>query len=695
MPRLRLLPPVEAIYSHEAARPALEYLQRRNGPIAIDTETTGLRIMQDKVLFWSMATEERRFFFPADLLHTFDPLFRNKEQTWYLANAKYDAHILGNHGVQLPGKLWDIIIMDAMDDDTRPHGLKEQSRIHFGAKWGEFKELFLDPERVSTSIGLDRASYTAFKKMSVGDRLLYVAGENPELVENYATCDAYFTYLLAEEHKKTLASTPTPTIVLPELATSLDYFEIIEVPLTTTLFNMERRGIKADLSYRRKIDGPLRDGIQGTIMAMEDILGTRAFNPDSKDDLRELLYGEKTGCFGLKPVRLTGNKAGVLTSTRAPTASVDEKALALLRVKEGPDSKAGKFLTAYAEYVKLSKLHGTYVRDIARFVHHKEPYRGACREDDHPGGGDGRIHARINQAGARTSRLSVSEPGLQQIPVKNDKFKIRGIFCAEDGKVLISRDYPQIEFRVAAALAGETEMMNSIRRGWDIHSANAARMYGAKHEEVTYEAIQEARRKKDAKEPLDDTDRLCLRCRDGAKIIGLGTMYGEGKKKIASDLGCTVQQAQEQIDFFFDTNPMIAALTREMQDYAYANGHTYTMLGRMRRLHQITSEVNHGIAAAEMRQALNTNIQGSSAEMLKLAMIQLDRDKEFAELGAELLLTVHDELIAEAPEETADRAGEIMDARMGDPYNVPPIVLTFPVPVTPDGTKGFRWSELK
>ena len=121
MPRLRLLPPVEVAYTHEEAVPVLRYLMNRGGSIAIDTETTGLDVMRDTVLFWSMATEDRRWCFHVDCLATFHPLFMRADVEWYLANAKYDSHLLANHGHTLAGPTWDIIPMDAMQDDTRPH----------------------------------------------------------------------------------------------------------------------------------------------------------------------------------------------------------------------------------------------------------------------------------------------------------------------------------------------------------------------------------------------------------------------------------------------------------------------------------------------------------------------------------------------------------------------------------------------
>lgn len=693
MPRLRLLPPVEVVSTIAQAIAVRDSLLRRDGPIAIDTETTGLNFMKDRILFWSMATNERRFFFDVDPTHdvlpAFEPLFSKPTQRWYLTNAKYDAHMLLNRGAFLAGELWDIIVMDAMDDDTRPHGLKDQAWLTYGARWGEFKQMFLDPSYVAREIGLDRDCIGQFRKYSVGERLTTVYNNRPDLVQNYATCDAYFTYLLAESLKDTLAATPTPNNFIPEIATSLDYFQAIEVPFTRVLFNLERRGIAVDINYRKEIAGPLKDGIQAAEHAMSAVLGGVFDNGwDSKDDLRLQLFSEDYPGFGLKPLKTTGDKTGTALSAKTPVAAVDEKTLSILLLRPDTSDRAKTFIKAYMERSKLHKLFSTYVRDLEEIVFDNN-------RDGAGGPPQYRIHTKYNQAGARTSRISSSEPNLQNIPVRGDKHKIRGIFVATPGYRLISRDYPQIEFRVAAFLAGEEPMMEAIRKGWDVHTANAVRMFGKKHPEVTYEAIEEARRKKDAKEPLTDLDKLCLKCRDSAKAIGLGTMYGEGPRKIAADLGCTLEESKAQIKEFFTANPAIKQLIEDMKEFARVNEMTHTLLGRIRRLWRINNDVNYGIAAAEERQAPNTLIQGSAAEMLKLAMIILDNHVEFAALGARVLLTVHDELIAEAPEANAERAGEIMDEVMGNPYNLPSIVWTPPIPVTPDGVSGYRWSELK
>lgn len=667
MPRLRLLPPVEVANTPEEAAPILNYLMNRGGPIAIDTETTGLRIMRDRVLYWSMATENRRFFFPVEMLYFFDPLFQRADVTWYLANAKYDMHVLANMGITLVGEVWDIVVMDAMEDDTRAHGLKEQALLAYGVKWGEFKNLFID----ANDHLLDKFSRARFREMSIGDKLEFVYAENPHIVEDYASCDAFFTYMRAEDLRAQLSGMLLPTSVCPSFSYLLDYFRVIEVPLTKVLWGMERAGFAVDFDYAKKIDGPMRDGIKDAESKIFETAGYQ-FNPKSTDELRTILFSQERG-FGLKPIKYT--------SSDDPRASTDEKSLEILRLRAGVDTPAYRFISAMQDYRHIVKLHGTYVKNLDKSV-------WMVRD-----GGDGRVHCRINQAGARTSRMSSADPNMQNIPIRNDKYKIRGIFVADDGTDLVDFDYPQIEFRIAAFLAGEESMMEPIRKGWDIHSANGGHMFS--REGVTYEAIMEARRKKDAKEPLTDRDRYLLKKRDHSKEIGLANLYGKGAPKLAAELKITLDEAEALQNDFARAYPKIADQIRMMKDFAHEHEFTHTWLGRMRRLYKINNEHNRGLMGAEERQAYNTLVQGTGAEMIKLAMLRIAHDKRFQQLGGKLILTVHDELISRCPKDTSKDLYQVKKELMSEPFKWGPIDIDLPVPVDPDGQIGYRWSDLK
>lgn len=951
MPKLRLLPPVTTVYSQEKAVEVLEYLMKRGGSIAIDTETTGLDKLRSRVLCWSMATEDNRYFIPTEYLLLFDPLFQRADVTWLLANAKFDKHMLNNMGVDLAGDLWDIIVMDAMDDDTRAHGLKEQSYLAYGVRWGDFKDLFLDPAFVAKALGLEKKSFSQFKKMSLGDKLMFVYDEKPEIVENYASCDAYFTYMRAMDLRDQLVATSLPTDMVPGLTNLFDYFQILEVPFTKVLWDMEREGVPVDMDRVKQIDGPMRDGIRAKELALRDMAGP-TYNPRSNDELREILFSKEG--FGLTPVNYT-------TSGKTPVASTSEKDLKILqgRVK---DTKAFNFITAQLELRHVDKLHGTFIRDVKDLL-----------------GPDGRIHSSLNQAGTRTARLSCvaawtrittrtglvpicrinpgdqvwthnerwrtvthrftkgfdhmydlhlsngevltctadhklllsdgrwaptgwiinehlkalghqpgksegcatalpvdrdadvgsdrreawddlpervldleplhasrraenstegsvlgikdgrqkphegkerksasqlaggllgrkglpdspvqweapvcssyrdggeawaagdpellrdsshrrkydeqqprqsgagykdrpshyslsagerlpvvevekivyrgclevyditvaedasyeacgvishnsSNPNLQNIPIRNDEFHIRSIFVAPDGENMHDYDYPQIQPRFAAILSGCEKMMEAIRNGWDIHSGNAYNMYKHKEPQLTYEMIKEAIAIKEAVKakipgarPLTDYEKKLLKYRDGAKTVGLGALFGEGKMKMAHQLGITPDDASDLIRTFFDTYPEIENLIFQMHDYGHETETTHTMLGRIRRLHKINNQYNIGQQKAEERISFNTLIQGTEMEAMKCAMLQIHHNEELRQMTFRLALSVHDELIGFSQKKYSKDADILVKELMGKPFNWGPIQIDLPIPVDPDGAIGSDWASI-
>lgn len=662
MPRLRLLPPAQMATTPEQCVPIMERLLRRGGLLGIDTETTGLRKIEDHILFWSLATEDERFLFPANMLPVFEPLFRNPNVSWALANAKYDMHMLKNAGYTLEGKIYDIIPMDAFVDDTRRHGLKHQSLQAYEARWGDFKELFLDPYTVSTALGLDKNGFRKFKNMSGGDKLLYVFNQNPNIVLEYGSCDAYFTRMRCCDLMDALGAEDLATELVPEMKTLMDYYELIEVPMTKTLWRMERRGVSIDTDHIKKVADPAQDRIKSLEHQLQKLCGKR-FSPKSTQQVSWVLFDKD--CFGVAPVSYTGG--GI---KKAPSKSTSEKDLEVLRSRH-LGKAVSEFCGLLLEHRKLTKLYGTYIAGIQKVLSR-----------------DGRLRTSFNQAGARTGRFSSSDPNVQNIPRPGDSdpLQVRSAFVASPGMDMIDRDYPQVEFRVAAVLADEEKMMDPIRNGWDIHAANAAIMF-----DLDYDAVLTA--KNTDKDKLTAAAKRLVALRGEAKTTGLAVLYGKGIRSMAADLKVSEDRSRELQDRFFTRFSKIAEDIAGTEQWAHEYEYTFTMLGRKRRMHRINSGIR-GIEAAEERQAYNTRDQGSAAELIKLAMLRVDHDPVFQQAGGELLLTVHDELVAEAPKLTSKQAEEALHEGMGDPLKWGPLNIDFPVPLTPDGGRGYRWSEL-
>jgi DNA polymerase-1 len=263
---------------------------------------------------------------------------------------------------------------------------------------------------------------------------------------------------------------------------------------------------------------------------------------------------------------------------------------------------------------------------------------------------------------------------------------------------LLGLDYPQIQPRLAAVFAGEEKMLEAIRNGFDLHSANAANMYGPQDPRVSYEALQEAKHNKELREKLgralNDLEVFLLKRREAAKTVGLGVLFGEGKTKMAHQLGISVNDAGELIETFFRTYPNIDGLIKDTHAECHLNEYAHTMLGRLRRLHMINNPHNYGKVAGEERAGFNHLIQGSEIEVMKCAMLQIDACPEWHALGGQLALTIHDELLSFAPNDTAQDAFLVKKALMADPLKWGPINITLPVSVDPDGGIGQRWTEV-
>ena len=408
-----------------------------------------------------------------------------------------------------------------------------------------------------------------------------------------------------------------------------DLYTSLELPLVPVLVEVERAGVRIDESalaaQARSLDQELAR-LAGLIYG----LAGEEFNINSPRKLSEILF-DRLG-MRTETIRRT-------TKTKAQSTAfevLDELAL------------RHELPKLILEWRSLQKLKGTYIDALPQLVNPET----------------GRIHTCFNQAVAATGLLSSSDPNLQNIPIRTPIGReIRRAFVAERGHVLISADYSQIELRVLAHLSGDEALIDAFSRGEDIHDRTALKVFGA------------------------DSGLSEHELRRRAKIINYALLYGKGAFTLSKDIGVTQQAAQEFIDAYFAGFPRVRAFIDGLLDQARRTGSVTTMFGRRRLVPDINNR-NYQLRGEAERRAMNFPIQGSAADILKRAMIDVHARLLDARLGARMILTVHDELLYEAPQAQADAAAALVREVMES-------AVTLKVPLTVDIGIGGNWKEAK
>ena len=379
-----------------------------------------------------------------------------------------------------------------------------------------------------------------------------------------------------------------------------ELFETIELPLCLVLAEMEREGFLIDKGALVTFGKTLSEGI-AALQASIYALAGEEFNINSTQQLGKLLF-EK---LGLPPVKKT--KTGYSTN-----AEVLEK----LRGKH-------PIIEEILEYRQLTKLKSTYVEGLSKVI-----------------APDGRIHTSFQNTVTATGRLSSTEPNLQNIPVRTELgAKLREMFAAPAGKVLVDADYSQIELRLLAHMAGDTAMIDGFNSGEDIHTITASQVFGVTPEEVT---------------PL---------MRRSAKAVNFGIVYGISSFSLSQDIHVSVAEAKEYMDRYFAHYAGVKAYMDGIIEQAKEDGYVSTLFGRRRWVPELKSS-NFNTRSFGERVALNAPIQGTAADIIKLAMIRV-RDRLNAEgLESRLVLQVHDELIVECPEAEAEQVCRLVQEEM-------------------------------
>jgi DNA polymerase I len=421
-----------------------------------------------------------------------------------------------------------------------------------------------------------------------------------------------------------LAAALEPMLVEQQLQ---DVYRSLELPLIPILADLEKAGIRVDARALTSQATLVERELNERSNAIYALAGEE-FNINSPRQLAEILFDK----LKLPVLKRTG-------ASRAPSTAVEVlEELAL----------AHELPRLILEWRALAKLKGTYIDALPQLINPDT----------------GRVHTSFNQAVAATGRLSSSEPNLQNIPIRTEIGReIRRAFIAEPGYLLISADYSQIELRVLAHLSGDDTLIAAFARGEDIHDRTAAKVFG-EHSSL-------------------DPHELRRR----AKIVNYALLYGKTAFTLAKDIGVTQQAAQEFIEAYFAGFPKVRGFIDQTLAEARRTGMVKTMFGRRRPVPELTSK-NGQIRAAAERVAVNLPIQGTAADILKRAMIDVHSTLAESFPRARMILTVHDELLFEAPADQSEEVAALVRDRMAS-------AVTLKVPLDVDVGIGANWKEAK
>ena len=401
-------------------------------------------------------------------------------------------------------------------------------------------------------------------------------------------------------------------------------YETVEFPLCAVLARMEREGIAVDRMALLAFGNLLTERINALTEQIYDMAG-ETFNINSTQQLGVILF-EK---LGLPPVKKT--KTGYSTN-----AEVLEK----LKNKH-------PIIEAIMDYRMVTKLNSTYAEGLVKVI-----------------GDDERIHTTFQNMVTATGRLSSTEPNLQNIPVRTELgSEIRKMFVPKDGCVLIDADYSQIELRVLAHIANDQIMQEAFRSGEDVHRVTASQVFGVAPEDVT------------------------SLMRRHAKAVNFGIVYGISDFSLADDIGVTRKEAKAYIESYLEKYAGVRQYMHDVVEQAKADGYVTTLMGRRRYLPELKSK-NFNLRSFGERCAMNTPIQGTAADIIKLAMIRVDAALAKQYPQARLVLQVHDELIVECPLDQADDVKQLVEREMEQ-------VMELRVPLLAEAKSGASWYEAK
>ena len=571
-----------------------------------DTETTSLEPMLAQIVGLSFAwTPFEAVYIPlmhrypgvpeqlplAETLAKLKPWFEDAGKQKLAQNAKYDEHVLLNHGIQVRGIAHDTLLEDYVLESHKPHDMDSMALRFLEEQTIKFEEV---AGKGAKQIGFDEVDIERASEYSAEDSDVTLRLHQ-----------AIYPYVAADEKLKYV-------------------YESLELPTREVLVRIERNGVLVDAALLGRQSHDLGLQINALEQKAYELAG-QPFNLGSPKQLGEILFGK----LGI-PVKRK-------TATGQP--STDEEVLTEL----AEDYPLPKLLL---EHRSLSKLKSTYTDKLPRMVNAVT----------------GRVHTNYGQATAITGRLSSNDPNLQNIPVRTSQGReIRKAFIAPPGSVIVSADYSQIELRIMAHISQDASLLDAFAKGLDIHKATAADIFGIPIEDITSEQ------------------------RRYTKAVNFGLIYGMGAFGLASQLGIERNAAQQFIDKYFARYPGVAEYMQQTRESARANGYVETVFGRRLTLTDINGGNGPRRAGAE-RAAINAPMQGTAADLIKLAMIEVDAWLATSGLKSKLIMQVHDELVLEVPENELEIVKPTLAEKMTS-------VAKLRVPLVAEVGVGLNWDE--
>jgi DNA polymerase-1 len=403
----------------------------------------------------------------------------------------------------------------------------------------------------------------------------------------------------------------------------IDLYRQVEMPLVVVLAKMEMNGVKIDLDLLRDFSKEVEGQLQQKMERIYALAG-ETFNINSSQQLGKILF-EKLGLPVVKRTK-TGHSTDVDVLTK------------LSLQHELPLEILG--------YRNLNKLKSTYIDALPKLVHPQT----------------GRVHTSYNQTVTATGRLSSSDPNLQNIPIRTEEGnRIRQAFIPEKGRWIVSADYSQVELRILAHVSGDDVLVRAFQQDEDVHARTASQIFGVPLEQVTASMRREA------------------------KVINFGIIYGMSAYGLSQQLGVDPKVAQAYIDAYFERYTGVKSYIDHGLEEARQRGYVSTLLHRRRYLPDIQSPAM-GVRQAAERMAINTPLQGTAADIIKIAMIQIQGRIEEGGLGSQMIMQVHDELVFEVPEAELQEICPLIKNEMES-------VMKLSVPLKVSIYSGKTWAE--